>query len=97
MFLSSATLATTIGILIWLLSYFIPRGIMYPQYDDLGLAAKLISSLLPNMAMTWGFRVISMFEGRGLDVYLINDSTIIIYLQQKRIQQINTTYYCAYV
>ncbi|KAK7079199.1 ATP-binding cassette sub- A member 3 [Halocaridina rubra] len=64
----SATLATTLGILIWLLSYFIPNGFMSPHYDNYGLAPKLFSCLLPNMASAWSFRIIQMFEGRGVDL-----------------------------
>ncbi len=61
---SSATLATTLGILLWLCSFFIPGAIMY-DYNNETLAAKLLSCLLPNMAITWAFKVMSLFEGRS--------------------------------
>ncbi|KAG7161493.1 ATP-binding cassette sub-family A member 3-like 3 [Homarus americanus] len=63
-FFSKPTLATTLGILVWLTSYFIPQSLMEYDYDTMGLAPKLSSCLLPNMALTWAFKVISMFEGR---------------------------------
>ncbi|XP_018027772.1 phospholipid-transporting ATPase ABCA1 [Hyalella azteca] len=67
-FFNRPTLATTIGILAWLLSYSLPRTFMYAQYDSMGLAPKIVSCLLPNMALTWAFRVIAMFEGRAVGV-----------------------------
>ncbi|KAK4327949.1 hypothetical protein Pmani_001610 [Petrolisthes manimaculis] len=65
---SRPTLATTLGIVIWLTSYFIPRTLMDYEYDTMGLAPKILSCLLPNMAITWAFRIIAMFEGRGVGV-----------------------------
>lgn len=62
--LSSATLATTLGILLWLCSYFIPSAVMY-DYINESLTSKLLSCLLPNMAITWAFKVMSLFEGRS--------------------------------
>lgn len=60
-----ATLATTLGILIWLFSYSIPNSFIYFDYNEWTLAPKLLICLFPNMAMTLGFRVMAMFEGRG--------------------------------
>ncbi|XP_071529902.1 phospholipid-transporting ATPase ABCA3-like [Panulirus ornatus] len=67
-FFSKPTLATTVGILVWLISFFIPRSLMDFKYDSLGLAPKVLSCLLPNMAMNWAFRIIAMFEGRAKGV-----------------------------
>lgn len=67
-FFSRPTLATTLGILLWLVSYFLPRQLMDFEYNDLGLAPKILSCFLPNMAITWAFRIIAMFEGRSLGV-----------------------------
>lgn len=61
----TATLATTLGILIWLFSYSIPNSFIYFDYNDWSLAPKLLVCLFPNMAMNLGFRVMAMFEGRG--------------------------------
>ncbi|MPC11279.1 ATP-binding cassette sub-family A member 17 [Portunus trituberculatus] len=66
-FFSKPTMATTIGILIWLCSYFIPSTLMY-DYNNLSQTAKLLSCLLPNMAITWAFKVMAMFEGRTLGI-----------------------------
>lgn len=67
-FFNRPTLAMTVGILVWLLSYSIPNNLMYYKYDTLGQAPKILSCLLPNMAITWAFKVIQMFEGRGKGV-----------------------------
>ncbi|XP_047471049.1 phospholipid-transporting ATPase ABCA1-like [Penaeus chinensis] len=67
-FFNRPTLAMTVGILVWLLSYSIPNNLMYYKYDTLGQAPKVLSCLLPNMAITWAFKVIQMFEGRGKGV-----------------------------
>ncbi|XP_063592166.1 phospholipid-transporting ATPase ABCA3-like [Penaeus indicus] len=67
-FFSRPTLATTLGILLWLTSYFLPRQLMDFEYNTLGLAPKILSCFLPNMAITWAFRIIAMFEGRALGV-----------------------------
>lgn len=61
----TATLATTLGILIWLFSYSLPNSFLYFDYNEWSLANKLLICLFPNMAMAIGFRVMAMFEGRG--------------------------------
>ncbi|XP_068232553.1 LOW QUALITY PROTEIN: phospholipid-transporting ATPase ABCA3-like [Palaemon carinicauda] len=65
-FFSRPTLATTMGILLWMISFFLPRAMMEYDYDTMGLTPKLLSCLLPNMAVTWAFRIIAMFEGRSI-------------------------------
>ncbi|XP_063859615.1 phospholipid-transporting ATPase ABCA3-like isoform X2 [Scylla paramamosain] len=67
-FFSRPTLATTLGVLIWLFSYYIPDTFFYFDYDDMSLAPKVLVCLLPNMAMTLGFKVMAMFEGRALGI-----------------------------
>lgn len=62
------TLATTLGILIWLFSYYIPNTFTYFDYDEMTLGPKVLVCLFPNMAMTLGFRVMAMFEGRALGI-----------------------------
>ncbi|CAL4102208.1 unnamed protein product, partial [Meganyctiphanes norvegica] len=71
-FFTKPTLATALGVVALLISFFIPRGIMDYQYNTLGLAPKLLSCLLPNMCITWAFKVISMFEGRSVGVNMTN-------------------------
>lgn len=66
----------TVGILVWLLSYSIPNNLMYYKYDTLGQAPKVLSCLLPNMAITWAFKIIQMFEGRG-NYYWIQELNVI--------------------
>ncbi|XP_069191601.1 LOW QUALITY PROTEIN: phospholipid-transporting ATPase ABCA3 [Procambarus clarkii] len=71
-FFSRPTLATTLGVLIWLFSYYIPNSIIYLRYERMSLAPKVLYCLIPNMAMTIGFRVIEMFEGRAVGVQWSN-------------------------
>nr|XP_053628150.1 phospholipid-transporting ATPase ABCA3-like [Cherax quadricarinatus] len=66
---SRPTLATTMGILIWLFSYYIPNTFVFFKYDNLGLAPKILACFIPNMAMTLAFRVMQMFEGRALGIH----------------------------
>ncbi|KAG0730574.1 ATP-binding cassette sub-family A member 3 [Chionoecetes opilio] len=66
-FFSKPTMATTLGILLWLCSYFIPSTLMFDYASQSG-AAKLLSCLLPNMAITWAFKIMAMFEGRTLGI-----------------------------
>ena len=62
--LLSATLAMIVGILVWFTQYSTSQFI-YIQYDDWGLGTKLGTCLLPNMCITWAFRVIQQFEFRS--------------------------------
>ncbi|XP_063222748.1 phospholipid-transporting ATPase ABCA3-like [Bacillus rossius redtenbacheri] len=62
---SRPTLATSCGVMAWLLSYFVPMG-MVEARGRVGLGVKLLTALLPNMAVSWGFKTITTFETRGV-------------------------------
>ncbi|KAL1501623.1 hypothetical protein ABEB36_006920 [Hypothenemus hampei] len=69
---SKATLATLVGILLWILSYFVPK---YAIEGDAGMSSFSTSFLLmlfPNMALHYGYLAISYYEGRGIGVQWSN-------------------------
>ncbi|KAJ9595471.1 hypothetical protein L9F63_013335, partial [Diploptera punctata] len=58
---SRPTLAMSCGVLLWFLSYSVPFSIiMKPGYIPVPL--KLLSALLPNMAVSWGYRMMISYE-----------------------------------
>ena len=60
----SANLAMSIGILLWFLSY---SAITYVVNigDSVEPGVKLLSAILPNTAINWGFNLIISWETRG--------------------------------
>ncbi|XP_050517580.1 phospholipid-transporting ATPase ABCA3-like isoform X2 [Diabrotica virgifera virgifera] len=63
-FFSKANTAATMAGLAWFISYA-PYLFMQNNYTDLALSTKLLTSLLPNTAMAFGFQVVLMYEGTG--------------------------------
>ncbi|CAG9840389.1 unnamed protein product [Diabrotica balteata] len=63
-FFSKANTAATMAGLAWFISYA-PYLFMQNNYSELALSTKLLSSLLPNTAMAFGFQVVLMYEGTG--------------------------------
>lgn len=59
-------MATTIGIVIWLLSYFLVAVPLALDYENLTLVKKLVSSILPNTALHWAIGVMATLEGKGM-------------------------------
>jgi hypothetical protein len=57
----SATLAMSVGIVLWFLSF---SAGTYPG-DSVGLGVKLLSAVLPNAAISWGFISIVSWETSG--------------------------------
>lgn len=60
-----ATLATTVGIVIWLASYY---GISVPLeevYENLSLGVKMLLCLAPNMGVHYALKVLSSFEAKA--------------------------------
>nr|CAD7459511.1 unnamed protein product [Timema tahoe] len=62
-FFSRPTIAMSFGIILWLVSYFVPFGALQSG-KSVSLGLKMLSSLLPNMAVYWGFDIFSTFEAR---------------------------------
>ncbi|XP_072399805.1 phospholipid-transporting ATPase ABCA3-like isoform X2 [Diabrotica undecimpunctata] len=63
-FFSKANTAATMAGLAWFISYA-PYLFMQNNYSELALSTKLLTSLLPNTAMAFGFQVVLMYEGTG--------------------------------
>ncbi|OXA45953.1 ATP-binding cassette sub-family A member 3 [Folsomia candida] len=58
------TLATTIGIVVWIVTYY---GVSLPlesRYSRLSLAVKMLLCLSPNMGLHYGLKVLSAFEAK---------------------------------
>jgi len=60
----SATLAMSVGVLLWFLSY---SATTYPVSigPSVEPGVKLLSAILPNTAINWGFNLIISWETTG--------------------------------
>jgi hypothetical protein len=60
----SATLAMSIGIILWFISY---SATTYPVSNGNSVepGVKLLSAILPNTAINWGFNLIVYWETTG--------------------------------
>jgi len=60
----SATLAMSVGILLWFVSY---SATTYPVStgNSVEPGVKLLSAILPNTAINWGFNLIVSWETTG--------------------------------
>jgi hypothetical protein len=60
----SATLAMSVGILVWFVSY---SATTYPVMNGNSVepGVKLLSAVLPNTAINWGFNLIISWEVTG--------------------------------
>ncbi|XP_060517032.1 ATP-binding cassette sub-family A member 2-like isoform X2 [Cylas formicarius] len=70
-FFTKPTLATLIGLLVWILSYFIPKYLLGTD----GTTPRLTKTLLllfPNMGLYYGYATIAVFEERELGVQWSN-------------------------
>ena len=61
----TATLATTFGVVLWLLSYYSLSVPLEARYRTLSLRDKLLAALVPNMGLHWVIKVMCGFEGKG--------------------------------
>jgi hypothetical protein len=64
-----ATLATTFGVVLWLLSYYSLSVPLEGRYRTLSLTDKLLAALVPNMGLHWVIKVMCGFEGKGMYRY----------------------------
>lgn len=69
-FFSKANIASIIGAIMWFV-LLLPYNII-SQNDDAALSAKLVSSLLCNSAMGFGFQVMSQYETAGVGIQWSN-------------------------
>lgn len=63
-----ATLATLVGLLVWILSYFVPKYIIEDADSSesrVSLSTNLVLMLLPNMALHCGYTSMARYEERG--------------------------------
>ncbi|XP_057653241.1 ATP-binding cassette sub-family A member 2-like isoform X1 [Diorhabda carinulata] len=77
-FFSRPTIALVTGILVWILSFFVPKyALGLDESNQLSWSTNIILNLLPNMALHYGYAVISVFEEREIGVQWSNfsDST----------------------
>ncbi|CAH1119745.1 unnamed protein product [Phaedon cochleariae] len=61
--------AVVAGILIWILSYFVPKySLVLEESNSLSWLGKILLLLLPNMTLHYGYAAISVFEEREIGV-----------------------------
>ncbi|XP_048517910.1 ATP-binding cassette sub-family A member 2 isoform X1 [Dendroctonus ponderosae] len=65
------TSATLVGLLFWIMSYFVPKYLM-AENSDLPFAHSMLLMLLPNMALHFGYSAISNYEIREIGVQWSN-------------------------
>ena len=63
-----ATLATTVGIVLWLVSYFGLANQMDHKYQNLQTIEKIPLCLVPNVALTFAIKIMAGFEGKGNEI-----------------------------
>ncbi|XP_074030310.1 phospholipid-transporting ATPase ABCA3 [Leptinotarsa decemlineata] len=68
-FFSKPTTAMVTGILIWILSYCVPKySLGLHESNQLSWFVNILLNLLPNMALHYGYSAISVYEERGLGI-----------------------------
>jgi hypothetical protein len=60
----SATLAVSVGTVLWFATYS-ATAYLVTSGDSVDLGVKLLSAVLPNTAVNWGFNLIVSWEARG--------------------------------
>jgi hypothetical protein len=60
----SATLAMIVGIVLWFATYSATTYLVMNE-DSIDLGVKLLSAVLPNTAINWGFNLIVSWESKG--------------------------------
>ncbi|ODM88893.1 ATP-binding cassette sub-family A member 3 [Orchesella cincta] len=71
-FLLLSSLAITVGIILWLVTYFFPDAELHKVYDTTSLASKLAYALLPNMAIGLACRSMVASEGKAKGISWTN-------------------------
>jgi len=64
----AATLATTVGIILWLSSYYFFFVPLEKNYQTSSFLDKITVALIPNMALHLAIKVMSAFEGKGWQI-----------------------------
>lgn len=60
----SATLAMSVGVILWFLSYSVTFPFVMNGGSS-GPSLKLLSAVLPNTAISWGYRLIVALESKS--------------------------------
>ncbi|CAL8083288.1 unnamed protein product [Orchesella dallaii] len=71
-FFIKPTLATTVGIILWLSSYYFLFVPLEKNYQSSSLMDKLTVALVPNMALHLAIKVMSAFEGKAVGAQWVN-------------------------
>lgn len=72
-FFSRPTIALVTGILVWILSFFVPKyALGLDESNQLSWLTNIILNLLPNMSLHYAYSVISVFEEREIGVQWTN-------------------------
>lgn len=62
----SASVAMVTGILVWILSYFVPKySLGLETSSKYPWVVNIVLNLLPNMALHYGYSIMSSYEERG--------------------------------
>ncbi|XP_068901248.1 phospholipid-transporting ATPase ABCA3-like isoform X1 [Tenebrio molitor] len=61
--MNKPSIATVVGILFWIFSYFVPHTIV-TSYENLQWKYKIMFALFPNMALQYGYSAVSVYEMR---------------------------------
>ncbi len=62
----AANLALAIGVIVHIITYLAPSVYIDDQvYTEMTSSAKIALALLPNVALWWGIKILSIEEGRG--------------------------------
>lgn len=60
----SANLAMSVGFVLWFVTYSSTAYLVMTE-DSIDLGVKLLSAVLPNTAISWGFGLIVSWEASG--------------------------------
>ncbi|KYB26832.1 ATP-binding cassette sub-family A member 3-like Protein [Tribolium castaneum] len=69
--ISKPSIATVVGLLIWIFSYFIPQALV-TSHENLAWRFKIPLAIFPNMALHFGYNSISVYEMRELGIQWSN-------------------------
>ncbi|KAG5895530.1 hypothetical protein JTB14_010674 [Gonioctena quinquepunctata] len=66
---SKPTTAMVTGILVWILSYFVPKyAFNLEKSNQLSWPVNVLLNILPNMVLHYGYTAISVYEERGIGI-----------------------------
>ncbi|XP_044266047.1 phospholipid-transporting ATPase ABCA1-like [Tribolium madens] len=69
--INKPSIATVVGLLIWIFSYFIPQAVV-TSHENLAWRFKIPLALFPNMALHFAYKSISVYEMREVGIQWSN-------------------------